>query len=389
MELNKNVVSKVYAFFIIVLLLGVLAIQNEKVFGLDLFADQTALKQPVIFTHADICKLFPEATQSQVRNDSIIVFKKMEKIGWAYNTSPFSDAIVGFASSVPLLMGFNNQDELVGFTLLTNYESPDFVQDIESSGFMEQWNGLSVNEVANAHVDAFTGATLTSKAIIKTLKHSTAKLSNQSVSLSVSTDLKGMIKIIAGYLLVALALWQFFWPKTVKKLRTPFQMALVLILGFWMGTFLSLFSFHSWLIRGIDLPAKLFVFIILVLSIVLPLFTGKAFYCTHLCPFGASQDLVGKIRKKRVSMPMHVKQFLSTLREKVFATIMLLLFVGVSFDLTNIEPFSAFLFHSAAAPVVFLAASFLILSIFIPRSWCNYVCPTGYLLETIRKPFKK
>ena len=82
---------------------------------------------------------------------------------------------------------------------------------------------------------------------------------------------------------MVLALLQFFLPKKMKNIRTVFQILVVVILGFWMGTFLSLFSFYNWTILGIDLPAKVFVFIILVLGIVLPLFTGKAFYCTHLC----------------------------------------------------------------------------------------------------------
>ncbi|MBI9057510.1 MAG: 4Fe-4S binding protein [Labilibaculum sp.] len=387
--IGQTSVQKVYAITVIILLLGVLAMQRDKFFGYELFTGKTDVKQDAKYTINDIRILFSDASSYKVQKDSIIVFSKEHQIGWAYNTSPISDSIIGFASSVPLLLAYSNQDSLVGITLLKNYESPDFVQKIKETGFMESWNNLKIQDVLNAKVDVVSGATLTSKAIIKTVKHRTGKILKQSVSLTVQTDFLAIFKSVLGVVLLILALIQFFTPKTLKRFRIIYQILLVVILGFWSGTFLSLFSFNNWTVHGIDLPAKLFVFAVLVLSIVIPLLTSKAFYCSHLCPFGASQDLLGKVRKNKLKLPNNVKQFVATLREKVFATIMLLLFTGVSFDLTNIEPFSAFLFRSASIPVIVLAVTFLLLSIFIPRPWCNYACPTGYLLETIRKPFKK
>jgi len=388
MRLGQTVVQKFYTIMVIVLLLGVLAMQREKFFGHDIFASQTDVKLPATYTLDNINLIYPNAANYELQGDSIIVYAKGEKIGWAYNTSPVSDSIVGFASSVPMLIGFNKQDQLVGISLLKNYESPDFVEKLKKKGFMKSWNKLTIQEVLNSKVDVVSGATLTSKAIIKTVKHRTGKILNQSVPLAVPADFLAILKNALGILLFILALVQFFLPKALKRFRTIYQILLVAILGFWSGTFLSLFSFNNWTIHGIDLPAKLFVFSILLLSVVLPLVKNKSFYCAHLCPFGASQDLLGKIRKEKLKLPPKLKEFLSTLQEKVFACIMLLLFTGVSFDLTNIEPFSAFLFRSASISLIVLAVAFLLLSIFMPRPWCKYACPTGFILETIRKPFK-
>ena len=386
---GNNLISKAYIAIVIALLVGVLAMQNEQFLGRELWPEETEVKQVATFTNDDVKKIFPQATTAQMRNDTIIVFHKMTEIGWAYNTSPASDDIVGFASSVPLLIGIDKENKFAGLTLLKNYESPDFVQKIEKTSFLSSWNGVPINDLAEQKVDAVSGATMTSSAVIKTIKHSAGILTNQSVSLSVDKDFASQAKMVLGYILLALALVQFFFPNKIKSIRTYYQIAIVVILGFWSGTFLSMFSFNSWLIYGVDLPAKMFIFIILVLSVILPLFTNKSFYCTHLCPFGASQDLLGKVRKGNIKLSPKAKEFLSTLREKIFACLMLLLFTGVSFDLTNIEPFSAFLFRSAAIPVIVLAVAFLILAIFIPRPWCRYACPTGHLLEVIRKPIKK
>lgn len=373
----------------IVLLVGVLAMQQQRLLGIDLWADETDEKAPASYTLEDLKNIYPEVTSFTVRNDSIFVYKAGKQLGWAYNTSPVSDSIFGFASSVPLLIGFTNTDTLVGITLLENYESPDFVADIINTGFVDLWNKLHISEITKTDVDAVSGATMTSTAIIKTLKHSTGTLLNSSVSLSDKQDVWSILEMVLGYVLLFLALLQFFLPIKMKKIRTVSQIMVVVVLGFWSGTFLSVLSFYNWAIHGIDISAKLFVFIILVLSIVLPLFTNKSFYCSYMCPFGASQELLGKVNKRKIQIPPKLKEFLSTLREKVFGTIMLLLFTGASFDLTNIEPFSAFLFRTASVPVIVLATAFLLLSIFIPRPWCKYVCPAGYLFETIRKPVKK
>jgi len=385
---GKNLIQKFYVVVMFILLLGILALQKEKFLGYRLFVGESDSKQATQYTEKEIKKLFVNATNYIVQHDSILVFSGEKQIGWAYNTSPGSDSIIGFASSVPLLLGFNKKDILLGITLLKNYESPDFVQKIIKKGFVNTWDNPAISEIANLKVDAIAGATLTSVAIEKTLKHSIGKISKQAVSISDEVDYLGVFKVVMGYLLVVIALLQFFSIVKLKKLKVYFQLILIIILGFWMGSFLSLFSVYNWTLHGIDLSSKLFVFIVLTFSVVLPLITDKSFYCTYLCPFGASQDIMGKIRKERIKLSPNVKKFLSSLREKIFATIMLVLFTGVGLDLTNVEPFSAFLFRSASIPIVVMAVTFLILSVFIPRAWCNYACPTGYVLETTRKPFK-
>ncbi len=288
-KMSKTVVQKVYTVVIIILLLGVLAMQREQVFGYELFVSKSDVKQTATFTLDDIQDLYDDATSYKVQQDSILVFSNKTQIGWANNTSPSSDSIVGFASSVPLLVAFDMGDKLVGIKLLKNYESPDFVEKIVKTGFMESWDNLHILDIGNSTVDAVSGATLTSVAIINTIKHSIGKVTNQAVFLDRKPDYLALLKSALAYLLFALALTQFFIPKKMKTIRTVHQLLVVIILGFWSGTFLSLFSFNNWMLLGIDLPAKLFVFMVLVLSIILPLITNKSFYCSHLCPLGASQ----------------------------------------------------------------------------------------------------
>lgn len=383
--MNDKLIHKLYIVVMLVLLLGVLALQEGKFLGKDLFGSNTQEKEVATFVMSDIQSVFPDATEYKQRQDTIFVYHGSELLGWSYNSSPVADSIIGYTSSVPLLISFDVDNKLLGLTMLANYESPDFVQQIVDEGFLQLWNTLDITQVASHPVDAVSGATMTSGAIIETLQHSIRSITHEDDAQVYETNYMAIVKGVAGYVLLFLTLIQFFFPKKLTKWRMPIKIAVVLILGFWMGTFLSLFSLYNWTIHGLNIWTKCFTFIILILSIVLPLFTDKSYYCSYLCPFGASQDLLGKVRSKKVKLSPQLRDFLSTLREKVFATIMLLLFTGVSFDLTNIEPFTAFIYQSAAVPVIILAVLFLLLSIFIPRPWCRYVCPTGHLLNIIRQ----
>ena len=45
------------------------------------------------------------------------------------------------------------------------------------------------------------------------------------------------------------------------------------------------------------------------------------------------------------------------------------------------EVFSAFVFQTASAFVLVLGIVVVVLSLFVPRPYCRFVCPTGTLLR--------
>ena len=384
-DFTKSIFSTLYALIIIALFAGVIGMHKGTILGQYIHASSKEKRVPAKISLEHIKNVFPEATGFQKHDNRLIIYAHDTEIGWGLSTSPTSDAITGYAAAVPVLIGFDRSDKVVGLTLLENAESPDFIERVFDSGLMESWNNFPIQDVLNLEVDAVTGATLSSDAIIKTVRHSIGSYLQKPIALPASHDWRNDLKTSLGIILFILAVLQFFFPKRLGRFRLLNRVLVVLILGFWSGTFLSMSSFYNWTINGINLPARLFIFIILITSFVMPLVTGKAFYCIYLCPYGASQDLLGKLRKGVSIIPKKWDKFLSKLREKIFAALMVLLLSGVSFDLTNIEPFSAFLFKSAALPVIILAVLFLILSIFVPRPWCRYACPTGHFFEIIRK----
>ena len=92
--------------------------------------------------------------------------KKSEKV---INTTELCKDVKGFKGPVPVEVTFRN-GKVVQVKPLPNHESPGFFKRLTESGFFKSWNGMTAAEVEKAHVDAVTGATYSSTAVIKNVK---------------------------------------------------------------------------------------------------------------------------------------------------------------------------------------------------------------------------
>ena len=69
------------------------------------------------------------------------------------------------------------------------------------------------------------------------------------------------------------------------------------------------------------------------------------------------------------------------LRRILWGVLTALALTGVWSGWMDYELFTAFLFTAASWVVVVFAAVVLVLSVFVPRPYCRFVCPTGTLLK--------
>ena len=173
--------------------------------------------------------------------------------------------------------------------------------------------------------------------------------------------------------------------KSVKIEVTLQQSLNVVVLGFWCGSFISLSTLVSWVSNGVNLAMSLITIVLALVAFILPLFNKKGSYCYLHCPMGSAQELLVKIPFKNLRVPQKLNSFLNNLRYYILSVLFLLMWLGVGFDLINYEVFSAFIVRSASLAVMFFAAIFCILSIFIPRPYCRFICPTGALLTVSQK----
>lgn len=377
---------RVSRMLLVMLLLATIGLRSGQVGGIPIFDDGDSKKKAAEFALTDVRALFPSAsTYKRTDTDVIKVFNGQIQLGTIISSSPLADSIAGYASSVPVLIGVNMSNKIVGVRLLKNYESADFVAKIYRSGFLESWTGKSVHDGAALKTDGVSGATVTSQALISTIRFSLSRQSSKELDAEQGLTLAQLLRLAAAFTLLAASIAQLIYPAKLKRFRIPLQIATIAVVGFWIGDSLSMQLLYSWLIYGVTLSQKLFLVAAVLAAIAIPLLTNKAFYCTYLCPYGAAQELAGKLSKRKIRITPRVMQYLMHLREWLFGVLLFLLLLGVSLDITYVEPFSAFAYKSAGWPILTLAILFVVLSIFIPRAWCRFFCPTGQLLEFIRR----
>ena len=377
MEMKK--VDKILNWLILMALIAVVAVRVFKT------GKGNADESLPCIELSEIQDLFPDAQQVQFLDTSCFSVKNAgnQMIGTVLLSSPYSDAIKGYAGKTPLLIALDNEGRIMQVKLLDNQETPGFLKRVTDAGYLDSWNGLSADEALQKEVDAVSGATYSSKSIQNSLKARLAVVSQQSVA--GTADHSAFWPNICILLVVALALICFFNPQKTKKLRLVTSLLSIGILGFWRNASMSLLKFYSWLTNGISWPLEWALIVIFALAVLLPFFTQRAFYCTYLCPMGALQELIGKASKKKITLSRAATSVLLVVRKLFLLTLLILVAVNAGIDLAFAEPFSAFSVKSISLFSVVFAAIVLIVSLFINRAWCRFLCPTGLIFDLVRR----
>ena len=183
-------------------------------------------------------------------------------------------------------------------------------------------------------------------------------------------------KAVAGLLVVLLAATIPLFYRS-KRYHTVQLLLNVVVLGFGCGTFLSWTIFINFMSSGINFWASLVPIIMLITAFVYPLFGKKNYYCTNVCPCGAFQDLAAKTKNKKWRMGANTVKRLNAFRKLLFAVLLVLTLSGIWFEWVDYEVFSAFIFQTASVFVLVLGGVVAVLSFFVPRPYCRFVCPTG------------
>lgn len=351
--------AKIVAFVTVFCLLASLAIiRNGSIFGREAAGLFSSGDTASTETQDDI------ATISQAGGKEII------------NTTDIGKDISGYAGPVPLEIYVSNGmiDSIVA---LPNSESPKFFSRLEEEGLTRAWNGHTLQEAETMKVDAASGATYSSNAYIANVRAGAAYAVGEKAKTSEpisAAAIAALIVIFAGAVL----------PIFIKKpgYRLVQQLLNVAVLGFWAGTFIDYAMMLNFFSETPRMTLSFLVTILLmVVGLVYPLFGKPNFYCTWICPFGSLQELAGKVCKKKWKMSPKLVKILDNFRQLLWVVLLSFLYIGWATSWIDYEVFTAFIVESASWIVIAVGCVFIMLSLFITRPFCRFVCPTGSLLK--------
>ena len=330
------------------------------------------------------------------------------------NTKPLAKDVQGYGGPVPLKIHIKD-GRVAAVEAEPNAESPDFFN--RAKELLNHWQGKSVDEALAEKVDAVSGATFSSKAIIANMQRGLAYAKQHGqwgedgsvgalgtsaspieggsagaletsappiVGSSVGAHGTSIPSIVALIAVLLGAVVPLFYNN--RRLHLVQLAVNVVVLGLWTGTFVSYTLFLRIFSGGVSLSAiGAFAapLLMLIVALIYPLAGRSGHYCANICPFGSAQELAGKLSRRKLRITPRVLKLLSVLRNLLWGVLMALLLTGTCTAWIDYELFTAFLYSSASVWVTVLAAPFLVLSVWVPRPYCRFVCPTGALIKSV------
>ena len=318
------------------------------------------------------------------------------------NTKTLAKDVQGYGGPVPLKIHIKD-GRVAAVEAEPNAESPDFFN--RAKELLNHWQNKSVDEALAEEVDAVSGATFSSRAIIANMQRGLAYAkqhgqwgedgsvgaADTSASHIVGSEdgsvgaLETSAPPIVALIVVLLgAVVPLFYNN--RRLHLVQLAVNVVVLGLWTGTFVSYTLFLRIFAGGVSLStigALAAPLLMLIVALIYPLAGRSGHYCANICPFGSAQELAGKLSRRKLRITPRLLKLLSVLRNLLWGVLMALLLTGTCTAWIDYELFTAFLYSSASVWVTVLAALFLVLSVWVPRPYCRFVCPTGALVKSV------
>ena len=286
----------------------------------------------------------------------------------------------GYAGPVPVAITISG-GRVNKVEALENSETPKFFKRVTNAGLLDSWNGLTPKEALDKKVDAVTGATYTSRALIANVHAGLEYYQGQEITSDMAVAEKPGLELYAALIVVLMAMIIPLFVKN-KRYRIVQQLLNAGVLGFWCGTFVDYTMMLGWLGGGAVSWASAVPLLMLVAAFIYPLFGRDGYYCAWVCPLGSLQELATRCHpNRRLHQSAGTVKWLTRFRMLLWGALMLCLWTGLWVRWIDYELFTAFFVTTAAWGILVAGAIVIVLSAWIPRPYCRFVCPAGTLLR--------
>ena len=310
-------------------------------------------------------------------------------------TAELSPKVKGYTDEINILFAVDEDGRIVGLKVISQRETPYYFKLIRAAGFFEKLKGKNAGELSE--LAAVSGASVSSRAILADVEGAAVLAMREifqrelpglkTVPLSAIYFSPRMLALMAVLLagLAAAFIKSRYYRWTVLCLS-------VLIIGFWLKTPFSLP--HLFQIASLQVPWRSNPYLVLLGGfVILTTIIFGPLWCAYLCPYAGLQELASSAGKHKRWRPS--PRLLKWARE--FRWVVLLVCVVLYFALgiksgAEIEPFFHLFAKGWSGAGLLLVAVTLVGSVFLPRFWCRFFCPTGAVLILVsshRRFFRK
>jgi len=233
-------------------------------------------------------------------------------------------------------------------------------------------------------VHALTHATISSKAVAKTLKTCLERIKGQKKSPDIHKKKIEFYPNAESYITMLIVFFlavSFFLKK--KGLINIGMLASLIYFGFFRAMFISasgLGKIFLWQVPDMSSGKNWYLFIFS--GIILTILLGK-FYCFCMCPFGALQVFINKIFRYNLKISADLAKKLRRIRYIFLWFFIILILIFNNPNIADYEPFSTVFLWKGDIVAWFILFIVLLLSLFYYRPFCSFFCVAGAFLDIL------
>ncbi|MCU0916350.1 MAG: 4Fe-4S binding protein [Planctomycetes bacterium] len=325
----------------------------------------------------------------------VLADAEQKTTGYLFSSVDFAPEVRGFGGRLSLAMHVDAAGTLTGFLLVRSNETPTYLDLLRDWLDSLKGQGLFAPRPFKG-IQAVTGATISSQAILDSLQTSGRRFAEQVLGKQSSAssgrragswmqyvpDPTGLYLIAAFLAAVAVARWGGRRSRIAVLTLTLVLGGLVLNAQYSSEQIATLLSFDAPTVHVTG------VFLLVVGVPLLVLLFGNL-YCGYLCPFGAAQELLGNVLPRRRSVPPRGPlRTARSVKYLILAVLLAAFFLSRDRRTLSSDPLtSVFALRSAfgawPAALFGVVGAAVIGSLFHIRFWCRHLCPAGAFLSLL------
>lgn len=287
-------------------------------------------------------------------------------------------AVRGFQGPSDLLVGLDG-DVIAGVRLLGSRDNEPYILDAaDELRFADPFAGQSANALlANGSEKPFvvSGASYTARSIEQSVHEMLRRHHQPAPENRIDwRSMAGLAWVVAGLIIGLSRL------RGHRRLRLGFAVVSMVGGGLWLGWMVAQDQWITWAKRGSFSGTGWAMLALSASAILVPAIFGKNVYCSHICPHGAAQTLLGATRRRRFALPQKLHRIFKSVPWVGLVALWLLALMGSSFSASYAEPFEIWSAGFFALMPTLIFGVGLVSAAFLPQAYCHYGCPTGALL---------
>ena len=339
-------------------------------------------------------KAFPPAGFFEPREENVFVAwrdkTRKELLGYAAVGEAH-----GYGGRIKVLTAMDPRGIIKGVIVIEHRETASFFMRVKNRGLIDSLVGKSPEAplIAGVDIDTVSGATMTSKALVESVRRASRAIAIRYLGFKLPSDPKPTINIGGAEVTLLLLLLvgligrsKIVSPQPWRKiLRWGSMLTGMIVLGFVYNRPLTLAHINKLILGYWPAWWSNPYFYLLILGVLgLFILTDKNPYCEWFCPFGAVQETLKVVGGGFKRLPASLHRLLRWAQRLAVLVIVCLALYYRNPSTASYEVFGA-LFHLVGSNFHFvLLGVVLVASLFLHRPWCNYLCPVRPATEFIR-----